>query len=202
LPVNFLVSNSIRDPYSFVVLSAGVSGHNQWDLKVNGSPANQWRVTLDGQDAGSSRNTGSLQDLQPSVDAIEEFTLQTSNFAAEFGQVGAGLINMTTRSGTNEYHGSVYETLANEAFNARRPYAHVRPKIRMHDWGFKVGGPVRIPKLYNGANRTFFYFNFEQYRNKASVAGTTSVPSDAYRNGDLSYRLTGKNLGTGGLGTC
>ena len=91
------------------------------------------------------------------MESIGEFSLQTSNFAAEFGQVLGGLFNFTTKSGTNKYHGTAYEYLTNEALNAARPFTHLKGLDRKHDFGFSVGGPVRIPRLYKGTNRTFFF---------------------------------------------
>ena len=200
LPLKFTGFSSIRDPWAFVSLSTGVSGSDQGDMKVNGSPGNQFRILLEGQQLSSARSPGSSQDQQPSIDAIEEFTLQTSGFAAEYGQVGAGLINMTSKSGTNQFHGSAYEIMANEAFNAASPFTHLNPASRQHDFGGSIGGPVRIPKVYNGSNRSFFFFNYEKYKYNFITSGVRSVPSDAYRRGDFSYLLTGRTLNTDGLG--
>ena len=106
------------------------------------------------------------------MEAIQEFTLQTSNFAAEFGIVAGGLFNFTSKGGTNQIHGSGYLYLVNTAFNAGIPYTdngtgkHLRPSKHLADDGFSVGGPVWLPKLYNGKNRTFFFFNWEKYRDR------------------------------------
>jgi len=108
-------------------------------------------------------------------------TLQSSNFAAEFGQVQGGLVNFTTRSGTNQFHGAAYDFNTNEFMNAGRPFTSdgrghlIRPRQRNNDYGFSVGGPVWIPKLYNGRNRTFFFFNFDQFRNKSTVSGAAAT---------------------------
>ena len=141
-----------------------------------------------------------LSEIQPSADALQEVTLQSSNFAAEFGQVAGGLINITSRSGSNNFHGSGYEYFTNEALNAGRPYTDdgsghlVRPRSRNNDFGFTVGGPVLIPKHYNGRDKTFFFFNQKFFALSPPVPGLTTVPTNAYRNGDFSGALTGRTL--------
>src|SRR5262249_582594 len=136
-------------------------------------------------------------------EAVSEVTLQSSNFAAEFGQVQGGLVNFTTKSGTNDFHGVAYDFNTNEWMNAGRPFTDngkgqlIRPRQRNNDYGFSVGRPLWIPKPYNGRNRTFFFFNFAQFRNTSIVSGAAAtVPTNAYRNGDFSAALTGKTLGT------
>src|SRR5437870_7046393 len=142
-----------------------------------------------------------------SVDAMHDTAIQTSNFAPEFGAVGGGLFNITTRSGTNKFHGIGYDYLANEAFNAATPFTatsttnNIRPRIRRNDYGFNFGGPISLPKLYNGSDRSFFFFNFEQYREFFVVNDTTiTVPTAAYRAGNFASALTGRTLGTDPLG--
>jgi hypothetical protein len=132
---------------------------------------------------------------------IQEFSLQTSNFAAEFGQIGGGMYNFTTRSGTNDLHGTGYEYFTNEDLDAYRPFTYANPRSRKNDFGGTVGGPVWIPKVYNGRNRTFFFFNYEVYRNTVNTAGNfITLPTAAMRGGDFSQLLTGKSLGTDPLG--
>jgi hypothetical protein len=136
-----------------------------------------------------------------SVDAMQETAIQTSNFAPEFGAVGGGLFNITTRSGTNKFHGAGYDYLANEAFNASTPFVNTRPRIRRNNYGFNFGGPMSPPKLYNGRDRSFFFFNFEQYREFFVVNDTTiTVPTAAYRAGNFASALSGRTLGTDPLG--
>jgi hypothetical protein len=175
-------------------------------VRVNGAPNGTQRTQIDGMDS-----TNGINSVQAgtgiSVDAMQETAIQTSNFAPEFGAVGGGLFNITTRSGTNKYHGAGYDYLANEAFNAATPFTatatsnNVRPRIRRNDYGLNFGGPLSPPKLYDGKDRSFFFFNFEQYReffvtNDLNI----TVPTDAYRRGDFSSALTGRILGTDPLG--
>lgn len=206
LPLNFGGGGgsvgAIRSPYSFNLLSPGVSGsggpNNGDSANVNGLQQNTFRVQVEGQDATSQNDIGWTSTVsQPSVDMIQEFSLQTSNFAAEFGQIGGGLYNFTTKSGTNAFHGTGYEYWTNEALNAQRPFTYANPRSRKNDFGGTIGGPVWIPKLYNGHNRTFFFFNLEVYRNVVNTAGNfITLPTAAMRSGDFSALLTGRQLGT------
>ena len=210
LPLNFGGGGgnvgAIRSPYSFNVLSPGVAGSgspNTGDTaNVNGLQASTFRVQVEGQDATSQNDIGWTSTVaQPSVDMIQEFSLQTSNFAAEFGQIGGGMYNFTTRSGTNSFHGTGYEYFTNEDLDAYRPFTYANPRSRKNDFGGTIGGPVWIPKVYNGRNRTFFFFNYEAYRNTVNTAGSfVTLPTAAMRNGDFSALLTGKTLGTDILG--
>src|SRR5437773_11452628 len=131
---------------------------------VNGAPNNTAAYRVEGLDNTNHTVAFALQENQPSPDAIQEMAVQTSNYAAEFGQVGGGLFNITMRSGTNQYHGSGYDYLANEDFNASIPFTNVLPRTRRNDYGFNLAGPVRIPKVDNGKDKTFSYYNHEQYR--------------------------------------
>src|SRR2546426_10588525 len=88
---------------------------------------------------------------------VQETAIQTSNYAAEYGQAGGGLYNITMRSGTNQYHGGGFDYLANEAFNASFPYVNTKPRVRRNDYGFNFGGPATIPGLYKGRDKTFFF---------------------------------------------
>lgn len=200
LPLNFGggggVIGGIRTPLTFMVLSPGVAGTGT-NARVNGMPANTFRVFVDGQDVTNNNDNASTAG-QPSVETIEEFSLQTSNFAAEFGQVAGGMFSFATRSGTNKFHGSLYEYINNEALDAARPYVNRKPQSRKHDFGGQLSGPIWIPKLYDGRNRTFYLLNWEQFRNDTTSPGSlNTVPTLAYRRGDFSGALTGRRLGTG-----
>jgi hypothetical protein len=192
-----------RNPLAGLSLAPGVSqvvGTN-FQFRTNGS-TDTARYLLDGQDLTTAGMTSQhLSESHPSVEALDEVTLQSSNFAAEFGQVQGGLVNFTTRSGSNQFHGAAYDYNTNEFMNAGRPFTNdgnghlIRPRQRNNDYGFSVGGPVLLPKLYNGRNRTFFFFNFDQFRNKSTVSGAAAtVPTAAYRQGDFSSALTSRIL--------
>jgi hypothetical protein len=196
---------AIRNPLTFASLVPGAvyqSTSNE-QIRVNGMPNQTFTILLEGQDATNGLTQQNANTTVPSMEAVEEFTLQSSNFAAEFGQVSGGLFNLTTKSGTNQFHGSAYEYLTNTALNAGVPFTdagnneHARPATHKNDWGFSVGGPVRIPKVYDGRNKTFFFFNYENYLDyKNSAPRQITVPTDAMRGGDFSGILDGRNLGT------
>ncbi len=193
LPINFGGSGSagggIRNWLTFTYLAPGVAGTGAGS-EVNGLPGGNYKVYLEGQDSTSPVAVGWTSTVQSaSVEAITEFTVQSSNYSAEYGQVLGGLYNFTTKSGTNQFHGSVYEEWTNEVLNAAQPWNHIKNKDRQNDYGFSVGGPVRIPKLYNGKNRTFFFFNLERYGNNQVSPNVGNVPTAAYRQGDFSCAL-------------
>ena len=191
LPIDFggggAQGGGIRNWLSFTYLAPGVAGTSA-NSEVNGLPGSNFTVYLEGQNSTSNNDTAWTSTVAAaSVEAITEFAVQSSNFSAEFGQVMGGLYNFTTKSGTNQIHGSVYEEWANEVLDARHPFNHLLDKDRKNDYGFTIGGPVYIPKVYNGKNHTFFFFNLERFGNdQASNAQTGTVPTAAYRQGDFS----------------
>jgi hypothetical protein len=196
----------IRNPYAAIQLLPGSDLRPDNSIRINGLPGNSQNLRIDGQDATSGLIRTQSQ-TQPSVDAIQEVAIQTSNFAAEFGQVGGGFFNVTMKTGTNQFHGSAYEYFVNEALNAGQPFTNngkgglLRPRQRRNDYGFTLGGPVFIPKAYNGHDKTFFFFNFEQYRETLIINNIPiTVPTAAYRNGNFSQALTGRSLGTDQIG--
>jgi len=209
MPINFSAGNSIRSWLSFIQLAPGVSGTSQ-TANINGAPSGSFKIYLEGQDVTSTNDTVWTSTVAAaSVETIGEFAIQTNNFAAEFGQVLGGLFNFTTKSGTNEIHGSTYLLSSNEAFNAHRPLSTpfafspraAKALDRKFDYGGSVGGPVYLPKLYDGRNKTFFFFNFEKYRNVPRSSGSlATVPTEAFRTGNFSAAMTGRVLGTDPLG--
>ncbi|HWE00735.1 MAG TPA: carboxypeptidase-like regulatory domain-containing protein, partial [Bryobacteraceae bacterium] len=194
--------NGVRYPYAFLNIEPGAtllpSGGNT-DIRVNGIPNDSFGVRIEGQESTNTQQPNANH-INPAVEAMQEVTLQTSNFSPEYGQVGGGLINLTAKSGTNQFHGSLFEYLQNPVFNAAQPFINVTPPNKSNDFGGSVGGPVWIPKVYNGHNKTFFFFNIEQARNTVSSAGFNTVPTAAMRQGDFSGILTGKTLATDPLG--
>ena len=198
------VGTFIRDPLALAYTLPGSVNQSGSGFapRMNGLPqaSNQYRV-----DGEVVTNTGAATITtrnNVSPDAVQEIAIQTSNFNAEYGSVSGALFNITIKSGTNQYHGTVYDYAVNEILNAQDPTVHLKNRVRRHDYGFNVGGPVRIPFLYNGTNKTFFFFNWEQYRDKQlNNTGFTvpTVPIQAYRDGDFSNL---PNLaGTGGVPT-
>ncbi len=209
-------NSGIRNPYASVTLlpgalfmptaqTAGVAGGDM-AVRINGTPADTQALLLEGQDATNGWY-GVQDQTQPSVEAIEQVAVQTSNYAAEFGQVGSGLFNTTMKSGTNQYHGSAYDYFSNEFLNAGTPFTNngngelLRPRNRRNDYGFSLGGPVYLPKVFKGRDKLFFFFNFEQFRQTTITNNVYyTVPTLAYREGNFSQALTGRQLGTDALG--
>lgn len=203
-------SSGIRNPTNVAELIPGTFYAPNANIRVNGAPTNSEAIRVEGQDATNQLINFAQAETQPSVDAIQEVAIQTSNFAPEFGTVGGGLFNVTMRSGTNQFHGSGYDYFVNEALNAGTPFTDdghghlIRPPARRNDFGGTFGGPVWIPKLYNGHDKTFFFFNWEQFAETQHINNIPiSVPTAAYRNGDFSQAITavgGKVLGVDTLG--
>ena len=200
-------SSSIRNPVSVVALIPGAFLDANVNLKVNGAPANTSSFRIEGQDASNGYVPGRPAQTQPSVDSIQEVAVQTSNFAAEYGQVGGGFFNFTMKSGSNNLHGTAYDYFVNEVFNAGTPFTnngrgeHIRPAQRRNDYGFTVGGPVWLPKLYDGRNKTFFFVNWEQFREFQNINNQSiTVPIQAYRDGNFARALTGRTLATDPIG--
>jgi Carboxypeptidase regulatory-like domain/TonB dependent receptor len=195
---------NIRNPLSAVNLLPGARFTGEAVMRINGMPSNSQSINIEGQDATNGFIKEFNQINQSGIEAIQEVAIQTSNFAAEYGQAGGGYFNYTMKSGTNQYHGSGYDYFVNEALNSGTPFTdagatnpnkagqHVRNPLRQNDFGFTLGGPIKIPKIYDGHDKTFFFFNFEQFRQSVNVSNSIMVvPTPAMRSGDFSSALTG-----------
>ena len=207
----------IRNPLAVAQLLPGVvyvgssfPANTNSTVRINGTPTNSEAIRIEGQDATNDLGNGAYAQSQPSVDAIQEFAIQTSNFSAEFGLAGGAVFNMTMKSGTNQFHGSLYDYFVNEALNAGTPFTSngagqlTRNVARRNDYGATFGGPVRIPKVYNGRDKTFFFINWEQFRENQFINNTfITVPTQDFRNGNFSaaqLAVNNKVLGTDPLG--
>ena len=190
-----------RNPRSFVIMVPGVSGAAEGTSgHVEGQPSNTHRLYIDGQDISSSISNGTNTGPPPQ-EMVQEFALQTSNMAAEYGSAEGGMYVFATKSGTNQLHGSLFEYWQNNLLDADHPYTNTNPFDRKNDFGFSVSGPVIIPKIYNGKNKTFFIVVFEDAKNGLSASGATNtVPTPAYRTGNFSAALGAKLNGTDPLG--
>lgn len=216
-------NGNIRNPLQEMLLLPGTAFTNDTAVVVNGLPANSENIRIEGQDSTSNIWKIAQQNSQGGVDAIQEVAIQTSNFNAEYGQAAGGYFNYTMRSGTNQYHGTAYDYFVNEFLDAGEPFTdrctqsglyctdpadrqHIRNRVRRNDYGFTLGGPVRIPKVYNGTNKTFFFFNFEQFRqNNLNGTTTIDVPTTAYEQGNFSTAMCSSYVGGaigGAGGTC
>ncbi len=187
-----------RNALAFALLTPNVNGLSEQagysnDLRINGGRTAQAEYFIDGVPVTTGYQHNVPQAV-PSREAIGEFKVLTNGLSAEYGRLSGGAVVLVTRSGTNEYHGSLYEFFRNDKLNANdwNSNRFGRRKGIFHDnvFGATFGGPVRIPKLYNGRDRTFFFFNYEgTRRSTGSNAVTGSVPSMLERQGDFSQSL-------------
>ncbi len=185
---------NIRNPLSALQLMPGTDFATDNTLRVNGMPSSSQTINVEGQDASNGFLKQNTQINQQGADAIQEVTVQTSNYAAEYGQAGGGYINYTMKSGTNQLHGSGFDYLTNTVLNAGLPFTvdptnpnyNIRNPIHQNDYGFTLGGPVDIPKVYNGHDKTFFFFSFEQFRQTNFTTNAISqVPTAAEEAGNF-----------------
>ncbi len=165
----------------------GVNPFGWGNYQVSGSFGNQSAEYLDGQPL----NIGyiNLPVLIPTQDSIQEFKVQTSNLGAEWGRFAGGVINLTTKGGTNFLHGEVYEYLRNRVFNANNYFLNAagkpRPPWVQNQFGAEVGGPLPLP-YSNRRNRTFWFTSWEGFRLRTGEPFTATVPTTAERTGDFS----------------
>ena len=125
--------------------------------------------------------------LTPSLEAITEFSVETNGFKPEFGQAGGGAITFASKSGTNVLQGSVYGFFRHDALDKKGFFEATKGIYKQHDYGGSLGGPVRLPNIYNGTNRTFFFASYEGFHNEqGSNASFHSVPTPEMWNGDFS----------------
>jgi len=206
LPINFGIgAGAIRNPLSFIQMTPGAYFNGWNNISINGGQSN-FKVVFEGQQSDDPYSTQVSDEIQPSVEAIEQFTLQTSNMSPEFGGVaGGGIYNFSSKSGANQFHGSLYSYIENTAFNAGIPFTddgtghHQNVVKHLADYGGTIGGPVWIPHVYDGHNKTFFFFNLERYRDREALYnGITTVPNAEFLAGNLSNNLAiqSRNLGT------
>lgn len=164
---------------------------NTNQLSINGSRTLNTEILLNGVSIIIAA-TGGLERL-PSPDGINEFRVLTTNAPAEYGRTSGAVLSADIRSGTNKYHGTVYSLVRNEAMNANSYFNNLKgvkkPKDRYYQFGGSIGGPVRIPKLWNG-DRTFFFFNYDRTLNRQPKTSNFTVPTAEYRAGNFSAATT------------
>ncbi|MDE1154708.1 MAG: TonB-dependent receptor [Acidobacteriaceae bacterium] len=188
-----------RNPYGFAALVPGVNApsgftqlsvgmYNEQFVSINGSRNNQSSFQLDGGDNSNSAFNGPT--FYPSIDDVQEYKVQVNNFSAEFGNTSGGVVNVITKSGTKNFHGSAFEFARNNIFDANNYFAK-RAGIpigsyKYNQFGGSLGGPLTIPHLYDQRERTFFFLSYEGLRFTQSVTATGSVPTELERTGDFS----------------
>jgi hypothetical protein len=210
---------AMRSPEAFVFLTPGAVGPGSdsgnggtFESKISGGQTYATEVLLDGAGTTRSENGSSFDETAPSVEALSEFKVITSTLPAEFGRTTGGIESFNTKGGTNSYHGTAYELFRNQdldanfwgndfqratATTAAQRQAFDTPLDRQNDYGGALGGPLSIPHLYNGKDKTFFFFSWEQYRQEQGGVATDTVPTALQRAGDFSETLNTANvLGT------
>src|SRR4051794_25727139 len=193
-----VVAGAVRSPFDLATLtpeSKNIGGDAGFAL--GGGQGASYGATLDGVSVGTSRalQKSWVASNAPSVEAITQFTVDTNGFKAEYGHAGGGVMTFVAKSGTNQFHGSAYEFLRNTDFDANDFFSNKAGKARQiykqNDFGATVGGPVWIPKVYNGRNKTFFFFSYEGFRNRnGATNATATVPTPEMYNGDFSNWVT------------
>jgi hypothetical protein len=183
-----------RNILNLLALAGGVSsggaatGINSAQLSINGSRTINNEITVDGVSVVSG-STGGPQRL-PSAEAIREFRVLTASYSAEYGRTSGGTVNVVVDSGTNQFHGGLYYFFRNEALNANDFFRNARGERRQQDrwnqYGGKLGGPIAIPKIYNGRDRSFFFVNYEGLLQRSPSSQLSTIPDERFRAGDFS----------------
>ncbi len=212
LPLALGGVGALRSPEAFIFLQPGTvgpgtqtsasGGNGIRQIKIGGAQNQGAAILLDGLDQIRSENASFYDEEAPSVEAIAEFKLITSTPAAEFGRTTGGVESFVTKSGTNAYHGTLYDIFRNDDLDANTYFnnghravclqsaltpaaisscnaLYTRPSDKQNDYGIDLGGPVTIPHLYHGQNRTFFFFSWEQFIQSAGSSTTSTVPTVA-----------------------
>ena len=181
-------STGSTSPIDTLTTEAGVQTDDSGNLSIMGAPAPLLSVTVDGISSVGVEYSGPINEMFPSFNSIEEIQISESNNNAEFS--GVADITTVSKAGTNQYHGGIFENLENTAFNAGDPFTGQTPKIIMNDFGATLGGPVKIPHLYNGRDKTFFFISYEGLRLPRETPIISTVPTDAMRAGNIQGYLT------------
>lgn len=180
-----------RNPFSLATLSPGVVPAPGSSPFISGGRNATSEVTIDGVSNVNAENNVSILDLNytPSVDAVQEFSVQTNSVSAEFGRLGGGVINLVTKNGTNNYHVTAFEFLRNSYLDSTNFFTNragqKKGSFKRNQFGGNFGGPVWFPG-YNGKDRTFFFVNYEGLRQRAAAVATFTVPLPEWRIGDFS----------------
>src|SRR5258708_1784674 len=200
LPLSLSASGQshLRSPESFVFLAPGTTGPGTtsggssgiFESKLSGGQAFSTEVLLDGASIVHAELGSQFDENAPSVEAINEFKVTTSTIPPHFGRTSGGVESFTTKSGANAFHGTAFDILRNDKLDANSWTNNFnkapKPRDHQNDFGGSLGGPVWIPKLYRGRDKTFFFFSWEQYRNNEGTSSISTLPTDAERTGDFS----------------
>jgi len=182
LPLNFRAVTT--SPLAALATSANVQQDSQGNIALAGATANMVGYSVDGISTANVFQSAASTNPYPSSEGIAELKVTAFNNSAEFSQVGD--VTFTTKGGTNDLHGSLFEYLQNDALDARVLNFTTKAPKRFNTFGGSVGGPLVLPRLYNGKNKTFFFFDYEGNRKRTSQPEQYLVPTQSERNGNLS----------------
>ena len=185
-------SSGSTSPISTLTTQPGVQTDDGGNLTIAGATPALLSYTIDGISSVNVEFSGPLNELFPSFNSIAEIKVSETNNNAEFS--GVSDVTTISRSGTNSYHGGIFENHANAAFDAGNPFASAKPKLIMNDFGGFFGGPVSFPKLYNGRDKTFVFMSYEGLRLPRQTPLLESFPSTDMRNGNLCAYLNGTQI--------
>lgn len=187
-----------RDPLRLLTLAGNVQGDGQRaepgrDTRINGGRTVGVEYIVDGITAGTGLGHNVVS-TTPTMETVAEFKVLTNGISSEYGRLSGGAVELVTKSGSNEFHGQLFEFMQNDVFNANSWFQNSQGGRKVHFtqniFGGYVGGPISIPKLYKGQDRTFFTFNYEGTRRRqAGALQVTSVPTEAERRGDFSQTI-------------
>ena len=199
LPLQVAAESGGRTPLAFIFLDSTVTsatggGTNATNFRVGGGQGLGAEILIDGAGTRRAQNGTFFSEVAPGPNAFQEFTISTSSYSAEYGNSSGGVVNFTLKSGGNKLHGEVYEYFRNEALNANTYLNNARgiprPRDRQNNFGGNAGGPIYIPKIFNGRNKAFFFSNYEGYRFKRTEIADITIPTMKMRSGDFSELLT------------
>ncbi len=191
-----VVGGRLRNPYDLVEIAAQVMTSGSSNMALGGASARAWNATLDGLAITTNRsaNQQEIAYAAPSLEAITEFAVDTSGFKAEYGQAGGGVLTFSSKSGTNQFHGAAFDFLRNEKLDARGFFEPTKGVYKQNDFGAAAGGPIVIPRLYHGRNRSFFFLAYEGFRNRVGANDfIASVPTPEMYDGDFRYWVDQQN---------
>jgi hypothetical protein len=195
-----------RQIQSFIFNSLPGTVGDSFQGTINGGPQFSHEILIEGMSLGRADLAGDTAEFTPSVDAISEFTLQTGALSAQYGGGLTAVANFNIKSGTNQFHGTAYDYLVNNALNANsfdnNAFGVGKSPFNQNSFGADVGGPILVPKIYNGKNKTFFFFSYEGDRKRNySPTALRTLPTTAFKNGDFSALLDPSFTGNPSSGT-
>ncbi len=218
LPLSLGGQKGFRAPEAFVFLTPGTVAYGSGSgnagpsffSKTSGGQNFGTEVLLDGASTFRSENGSTFDETAPSTEAISEFRVLTSTLPAEYGRTSGGIESFSTRQGANAFHGTAFEIFRNDALDANDLFNNLRiaqnptdpatrrnnrrPNDKQNDYGGSFSGPVIFPHIYNGRNKTFFFFSFEAYRLNNGRVNVSTLPTAAERGGDFSALLDTTNI--------